>query len=486
MNKRKDYTILDLTVDDIYKNNVLISSITRRDSFKQTKLYKEIYESTKFLNNSVIFAERFYCYINKITELQKCEVCGEILKYASDIKRYRNCSNHNCWDRSGFKSPRINLSKTFDNYKNNFLINYFNNNYEKLEIDVIKKFIDEQCHKNVFHNLTLLDKYKNEICNIIDLTKKLFKFTEYKDMKLPQRLWHIKNNNYEIQKCEICGKPTKFRKSKNIGYSKTCGNYKCSTSLIITKRHNLSLDKLKNIFLNNSEFELLTTDSEFKGLSCTTLRVKHKCGYEFDRQFSNGRHINKLYCPKCHLNHTSKTEYVIKDFLIKNGINISDIEINSRKIIYPKELDIFIPSKNIAIEFNGIYWHSEKYGKGGNYHLNKTKMCEKKEIKLIHIFENEWVNNSQICKNYLKRILGLNKYNIDSSKCEIKKINRGIKNKFLNKYHIKGQDKSSVNIGAFYKGRLVSVITFVKLRYEREFQYKLNRICSINNFKSIN
>ena len=68
---------------------------------------------------------------------------------------------------------------------------------------------------------------------------------------------------------------------------------------------------------------------------------------------------------------------------------------NCRNIIAPLEIDIFIPSKNIAIEYDGLYWHSSNKFSGRTiekkYHLNKTEQCLKKGIKLIHIFENEWI-----------------------------------------------------------------------------------------------
>jgi G:T-mismatch repair DNA endonuclease (very short patch repair protein) len=50
---------------------------------------------------------------------------------------------------------------------------------------------------------------------------------------------------------------------------------------------------------------------------------------------------------------------------------------NDRTVLNGKELDIYLPDYNLAIEFNGLYWHSEDYV-GKNYHLNKTIECEKK------------------------------------------------------------------------------------------------------------
>jgi very-short-patch-repair endonuclease len=78
-------------------------------------------------------------------------------------------------------------------------------------------------------------------------------------------------------------------------------------------------------------------------------------------------------------------------------------------ILEKYELDFYIPSHNLAIEFDGIYWHSEIHGKDKNYHLDKTKKCSEKDIKLLHIFENELVNKKDIWKSIFKGKLGLMK-----------------------------------------------------------------------------
>lgn len=75
---------------------------------------------------------------------------------------------------------------------------------------------------------------------------------------------------------------------------------------------------------------------------------------------------------------------------IKNNYQGTIIE-NTKKIIYPKELDIYIPDLNLAIEFNGHYFHSLAL-KPKDYHYNKSKMCREKGIRLIHIYEFEDLN----------------------------------------------------------------------------------------------
>lgn len=74
---------------------------------------------------------------------------------------------------------------------------------------------------------------------------------------------------------------------------------------------------------------------------------------------------------------------------------------NSRSIIWPYELDIYYPEKRIAIEFNGDYWHSEKF-KDKDYHYNKFSICRENNILLVSIFETDWNNRKEEIISYLR------------------------------------------------------------------------------------
>ena len=151
---------------------------------------------------------------------------------------------------------------------------------------------------------------------------------------------------------------------------------------------------------------------------------------------------------------------------------------NCRNIIYPNEIDIYLPNYNIGIELDGIYWHSDLNNKNENYHFNKTNSCKEKNIQLIHIFENELVFKPQIVYSYLKHLLHLNKYQIDINKCVIQLIDIKSKNKFLQKYHIHDTDNSDISIGAFFKKHLIAVMSFTKNKHN----YCLSRFAQISNF----
>ena len=137
------------------------------------------------------------------------------------------------------------------------------------------------------------------------------------------------------------------------------------------------------------------------------------------------------------------------------------IERSNRKLISPKELDIFIPSLNVAIEYNGCWWHSTNSGKSNLHQKEKYDLCRNKGIRLITIYDDEWLSNKNLVKEKLKTILNISdSKKIHARKCIIKTIDYKIKNIFFNENHIQGSVKSSINIGLYYDNELVSVLSF--------------------------
>lgn len=203
-----------------------------------------------------------------------------------------------------------------------------------------------------------------------------------------------------------------------------------------------------------------------------------KCGNEFVQHLYHTK-ISDLStfvprCLKCYpINIGSYKEIDLQNFCAQ----YFNIEKNNRQLIKPLELDIIIPEKKIAIEFNGIYWHSDKIKNDQMYHLNKTLKCEEVGYKLIHIWEYDWINlNKQnILKEKIKSLLGVDQTKIYARKCEIKEISSKEKNEFLNKHHIQGEDKSKIKLGLFHENELVAVMTFGKPRFNKNYEYELIR-----------
>jgi hypothetical protein len=156
-----------------------------------------------------------------------------------------------------------------------------------------------------------------------------------------------------------------------------------------------------------------------------------------------------------------------------------EIILHDRNILQPKEIDIFIPEKNLAIEHNGVYWHSErKIGK--KYHLDKTISCEEKGIQLLHIFDTEWHDKKDIWKSIIKNKLGFHDAKIGARQTNLKLVtDRNLVNKFLSENHLQGQISSfSISIGLFFEEELVSLMVFGKSRFNKKYEYELLRFCN--------
>lgn len=174
----------------------------------------------------------------------------------------------------------------------------------------------------------------------------------------------------------------------------------------------------------------------------------------------------------------SNSESEIIQFIKNNGFDCE----NNRKILKGKEIDIFIPEKKIGIEYNGNKFHTEWYGgKTKYYHLFKTEECKKNGVRLIHIFEDEFINNKEIVFNKISHILNFqnNKNKIYGRKCVIKKIYNYEANQFLNKYHIQGEFSSTVYYGAYYNQILIAVMSF---KTENNGKWELTRFASNYNY----
>lgn len=163
-------------------------------------------------------------------------------------------------------------------------------------------------------------------------------------------------------------------------------------------------------------------------------------------------------CPKC-VGNTSKNETVIMDHIRQLGFEVIQ---SNRDLIPPLEVDITIPSKKVVIEYNGLYWHSEKFGKDRNYHKNKTNLCKYKGYRLIHIWEDDFINNPERELGFIKYSLGLcDKEKIYARKTEVRKIPNKEGRLFLDKYHIQGSGIGTEYYGLYYQDQLVSVTSFL-------------------------
>jgi hypothetical protein len=250
--------------------------------------------------------------------------------------------------------------------------------------------------------------------------------------------------------------------------------------------HKFKLTRQKNHYdylikmFNENKIKMLCNFDDYKGYHFDNV-YKFEC-LNCHKIFNNSIYKpNDVFCNVCHSEKIDTFEEQfykhLLDILPKNVI----IKRRDRTILVGKELDFYIPEKNIAFELNGLYWHSE-YGKGitKTYHLNKTKACACYGIKLIHIFENEWNYKQNIVKSVVKNLLNLNNdFKIFARKCDIRNVDIDDKNKFLNENHLQGEDKSTIKLGLYYNNELVSLMSFRKTsRFDKTSDWELMRFCN--------
>jgi very-short-patch-repair endonuclease len=155
---------------------------------------------------------------------------------------------------------------------------------------------------------------------------------------------------------------------------------------------------------------------------------------------------------------------------------VSDVGYNDREIITPYELDIVIPHKNLAIEYNGLYHHSEAH-KDKDYHAMKLARCNAAGYSLITIFEHEWYGRRQAVKSRLKAILNCNEHTLGARSTDFSVALKDEALNFLNEFHVQGGVRFDQAFKLTYDGMLVAVMTFARHHRQTSKELILNRFC---------
>jgi AraC-like DNA-binding protein len=177
---------------------------------------------------------------------------------------------------------------------------------------------------------------------------------------------------------------------------------------------------------------------------------------------------------------TSSTELELVEDIKK--IYSGTIIANDRKQICPKELDVFFPEKNLAIEVNGVLWHSSKHVEK-DYHLKKTIACKKKQIKLLHFWDIQIIKQRKIVLSMIANQLGLSK-SIFARECQIRELTNSEARSFFFENHIQGYAASSYIIGLIHNSDIVAAMSFSKSRYSSQ-EYELIRFANKLNHRVI-
>jgi hypothetical protein len=391
----------------------------------------------------------------------------------------------------------------------------------------LKELVRNNWGNNEFMVLSLNKTIKNRI---IQETSFLDKY--YSKIPLRNRAYVILNGIHEdtIPKC-TCGKPSALDVTYSInGFRTYCGPECSRKNKIIEKEALKKLSDKEWLYdqriIQQKSIELIGKEL---GVSHTPVQKwikEHKLDEMFDARSRNALAASILKCREklkkiydsgltCEeiaeklsstkstvsrwlsyhgietrpsnsyerkINRVSQQENDLIDFI--KTIYDGEIKTSNRSILNGQELDIYIPEKNIAIEYNGLYSHSYKPWetkecsiKGKNYHLNKTIKCQNQEIQLLHIFSDEWGLKREVVKSLIQSKLNCN-LKIYARHCSVVEVDVHTKNMFLNRCHMQGEDKSLIKLGLMCDGELVSIMTFCKARFNRNYEWELSRFCT--------
>lgn len=392
--------------------------------------YQKIIDYSIKTNLIGSFKEKIWFYFNQLTERPKCVTCGSEIKFRERFdKPYGDFCSIECINNN--KIEMISRQKKTFNEK-------YGVNFYPEHSDFIKK-----------QRKTKFEKYGDENFNNVSKSKKT-KLIKYGNENF---------NNFD-----------QYKKTCNIKYG--VDNYSISKEY---KEYSIK------------RFQIIYPDILFSKITKSFIEAKcNKCGglYNINKQMMYERSKrHQEVCTICNpfgQQNVSSHEIEVSKFL-------SDLDISHKRTFRGlpngKEIDIFIPTSNIGIEINGLYWHNENF-LPQNYHLDKTNECEKEGIKLMHIFEDEWIYKKDIVKSIIKNKLKLTNNSIFARKCIIKEVDSKTSTQFLEENHIQGGVNSKIRIGLFYNDKLVSIMTFSKGRVlmgGKSNEWELNRFANIIN-----
>jgi hypothetical protein len=237
------------------------------------------------------------------------------------------------------------------------------------------------------------------------------------------------------------------------------------------------INKYSDILIKWKHVVPMFTELEYNGVDNMRYTFQcNECTNIFQSSVDNGIIPICRVCTPTQVITQSKGEKEIIEY-IRSLVPECIIIEKDRKILSGKELDIVLPEYNIAIEYNGLYWHSESKLTNKKYHLNKSKQCLAAGYSLIHIFDYQWYQNQDIVKSIISTKLKCNTI-IPARKCIVKEIKSKVKNDFLNRTHLQGYCNSRVNLGLYYDDNLVAVCTLGRARYTKQYEWELIRFAS--------
>ena len=443
-------------VDELEKINVYKTKLLVFLKNHHPDILNAIIENTSFLHNHPTFAERLYCIKNNIVEALICPVCKTgYLKFSVSDGKYHGTCSKDCSRKSKArieKQIKTRISKS-DREKHEIT--------EKSRKTRLQKYNGSWTSPSFVQKTksTKLARHGSEIyCNHEKATRTNIKRyggpTPFFDENVKTKskmtsMAHFGVTNY--------GKTAESIMARNTGTRKRSWCYIAENNIVAP-------------MFTEGEYINANVSDEFE-FTCKM------CGTRFKSRWDNGGLVTG--CPACHPKTYGESDFENEIYAFIKSIYAGEVAKRDKTVISPKEIDIFIPDLKIGIECDGVFFHSDYYKEKPTYHMEKTEECAKKGIRLVHIFEDEWVFSKDIVIDRLSTILKKpSTQRLYARKCEIRMIKYENVDLFLRKNHIQGPFKTSINIGLYSDNELVSVMTFSKARFTKKYDYELIRYCS--------
>lgn len=430
------------------------SSNRLRESYIR-KYHREVYDDimsyTKDLD--IKFIQRIWHWANNVSDYVTC-YCGNRVSFNMN---WEDGYKEFCSNKCSSNSEKV-KNKLKDTYLRNFGVEHYS------KTDEYKEKVSKTC----------IEKYG--VCNYS-------KTDEYKEKSKKTYIEKYGVDNYtKTEEYRLKSKNTQLDRYGVDHYSKTV-EFKDRFSKKMADLYGVA-----SIFENNEyrklNFEIANNPNYIRYLGDSINLFKCDCEknhlFEITTDNYYGRmHANNKLCTICNpINSlTSLKENTFHDFIFESYSG--EIVKNYRNVY---EIDVYLPELSIGFEFNGLYYHSDKF-KSKDYHLNKTLFFKDKGVRLIHIWEDDWIYKNEIIKSQILYLLRKIENKIYARDCIIKEITDSkMCSDFLNENHLQGKVNSLYKIGLFYNNKLVSIMTFDKFegrKKMKESDWNLNRFCNV-------
>lgn len=467
---------LNETLSNILESYPKISKYLKKEYVKEGKLqskllttksvFKKFPHLRKYFDESNYgFKEILFCLFNDLDKIPICPICGKnLVVFNNYTKGFKHtCSKECSLKYRHMKEENVKYNSNIRNKYLNFLIEHPESPLNKYDIVhdssstnniIVKNYCehgDIKLSNKTFNKLiSMNDFYNNSIC--IECNKKIYESYNptYNDIITFQ------NNFKEFY--------DKHSLAMKLNWWLTYYPKRLKILVVYFQKYfdnkpieEINLQEMCYVFLHK-----LKNRPTCKKENCTN-KV----------EFSNETKSYNVFCNEHYINYNAAgKELELEDFI--QSLNLKYVH-NERRII-DKELDFYFPIKKIAIEFNGCWFHSNKF-KDIRYHANKWVKCNDKGVSLITIWEDDWLEKQDIVISIIKSKFGIYEHIVKAKQCEINKVENITTRNFMNDNHLKGYAPYKWCYGLFYNDELVMMLCIGEIPHKIN-ECNIVRVCA--------